>query len=101
MKWFNLGICYTKITPQEGKWCKNKIEHNEYKNICNGSVADCVAKGKEKCWSDDNCFGITYPGTGTGRGAIWVGALGAQAPPKFRATMPKLYLKWGFIRCPA
>ena len=28
------------------------------------------------------------------RGVIWVGALGAQAPPKFGANIPKLYLKW-------
>ena len=32
------------------------------------------------------------------RGANWVGALRAQALPKFGARMPKLYLKWGLIR---
>ena len=31
-------------------------------DICDGSKLDCVAKGKEKCTLDPNCFGIMYHG---------------------------------------
>ena len=58
-----LEPCYTKITTAKNEWCKDWAEFDEYKNICDGSIADCVSKGKQKCWSDPNCFGITYPYT--------------------------------------
>ena len=58
-----LEPCYTKITTAQNEWCKDWAEFDEYKNICDGSIADCVSKGKQKCWSDPNCFGITYPYT--------------------------------------
>ena len=59
----NLDPCYTTTTPAKNKWCKDWAEIDQYLNICDGSIADCVSKGKEKCWSDTNCFGITFPFT--------------------------------------
>ena len=41
--------------------CKDRIELDGYKNICDGSTYDCVSKGKHLCSSDPTCFGITYP----------------------------------------
>ena len=60
-------LCFNgEITPQEGKFCKDAAEPSEYKNICNGSKLDCVAKGKEKCSGDPNCHGIMYNGVSWG-----------------------------------
>ena len=40
-----------------GKWCN---AHYDKQNICDGTINDCVLKGKGICWADPNCYGIMY-----------------------------------------
>ena len=61
--YINLGVKFLtdpvyedKITTQ---WCVDRDSIN-YKNICDGSVEDCIAKGKAKCSADDSCYGIMF-----------------------------------------
>ena len=53
--------CFTKINPQRLKICEDARLENDYLNICDGSRNHCEAKGKEICWADGGCYGITYP----------------------------------------
>ena len=55
-----------------------------------------MAKGKEKCWTDDNCFGITYPGTGNS----WLsGKKGVAICRSMELTM-KTEKDWNvFLKC--
>ena len=53
-----ISACYDEeIAPNAGKYCK---DHNDNKNMCDGTKNDCVLKGKEMCQSDPNCYGIMY-----------------------------------------
>ena len=44
------------------EWCADHADNDDYMGICDGSKRDCVARGKEKCTLDPDCFGIMYHG---------------------------------------
>jgi len=50
--------CFNKIEPLDGKWCG---ADESYRDICDGTRTDCVSKGRMKCDTDSNCFGIAFP----------------------------------------
>merc|ERR1712126_368959 len=53
--------CFNKIDPLDGKWCQYWHEPSNYRGICDGTRNDCINKGRLKCDTDPNCFGITFP----------------------------------------
>jgi hypothetical protein len=48
------------------EWCVDNGDLPAYMNICDGSKEDCVAKGKAKCLTDNDCYGIMYNGASWG-----------------------------------
>lgn len=46
-------------TEQTNFWCTEKDDYS-YQDICDGSQEDCVLKGKQKCFTDPECYGIMY-----------------------------------------
>ena len=52
--------CFTYYSRNSGVWCKDYHEYSYYRNICDGTIDDCVEKGKAMCALDLTCHGITW-----------------------------------------
>ena len=51
-------MCITEYEAEvRTEWCANNID---IMNFCDGTKADCLAKGKEKCSGDEKCFGVMF-----------------------------------------
>ena len=52
--------CFTCKEPSEGFLCDQWDFKSNYFDICDGTDADCMEKGKAKCTYDPYCHGITW-----------------------------------------
>ena len=75
----------------KGAGCANFDESEEYKDICDGSMRDCVVKGQEKCQQDEDCFGITW------QDDDWIRERKGVGVCKSKKLIPKLSNDWNVV----
>ena len=74
---------------------------SNYRGICDGTRNDCVNKGRIKCDTDPNCFGITFPyRDGDSRQTAWFSAKRGVAVCKSQVLVQKPEKDWNvFQKC--
>ena len=66
---------------------------NSFRDVCDGTFEDCVAKGKEECMSDSLCTGISVSPTASGT-VQHNGFIRCRANPTFyKATGANAFMK--------